>query len=390
MLDALLNLKRGDVVSFVGAGGKTSLMFMLAKELSPEYRVVMTTTTKMAADEIPDSLDRIELGDDMEPKEISNRLEIRRYPVLVYSRNRENKVMGIRPELVPELQRFADIVLIEADGSRRLPLKVPGLNEPVIAENTTHVVIVYGYDALEKPVGPGATYNFDILRRLLSVDEGTEVTPEMFRRIVFDGGFMEKCGDRRIYVLINKAERNVARADVYARHLHSPSIRGVAVSSATEGWARSIDNSGRRIVGGILASGTGSRFGGNKLLHSVDDRPVLEHVLMASNVHRLERRVLVLPDDSGQMLERIDRNLLRGISVVTNPSPDSGISSSFRIALGEAGEMDAIMVFLGDMPYIGRELTDRVIDAYRDSRVGLQTKAWGCSWASGHHRQRAV
>ena len=44
-------------------------------------------------------------------------------------------------------------VLIEADGSRRLPVKVPGEAEPVFPEETTHVVYVYGMSALGRSLG---------------------------------------------------------------------------------------------------------------------------------------------------------------------------------------------------------------------------------------------
>jgi probable selenium-dependent hydroxylase accessory protein YqeC len=43
-----LNLKNGGVISLVGAGGKTALMFRLARELSKDGdRVLTTTTTKI-------------------------------------------------------------------------------------------------------------------------------------------------------------------------------------------------------------------------------------------------------------------------------------------------------------------------------------------------------
>ena len=39
-------------------------------------------------------------------------------------------------------------VLIEADGARKMPLKVPAGHEPVIDPRTTHVLSVYGLDAV--------------------------------------------------------------------------------------------------------------------------------------------------------------------------------------------------------------------------------------------------
>ena len=44
-------------------------------------------------------------------------------------------------------------VLIEADGAKRRPLKVPAEHEPVIPEMTTHVLSVYGLDSIGKKIG---------------------------------------------------------------------------------------------------------------------------------------------------------------------------------------------------------------------------------------------
>ncbi|RDC48863.1 putative selenium-dependent hydroxylase accessory protein YqeC, partial [Acinetobacter sp. RIT592] len=47
MLEQLLEIKENDVITVVGAGGKTSLITYLSKQLSSEYRVLLTTTTKI-------------------------------------------------------------------------------------------------------------------------------------------------------------------------------------------------------------------------------------------------------------------------------------------------------------------------------------------------------
>ena len=43
----ILNIDKNSIVSIVGAGGKTSLMFQLAEELREKSRVLVTTTTKI-------------------------------------------------------------------------------------------------------------------------------------------------------------------------------------------------------------------------------------------------------------------------------------------------------------------------------------------------------
>ncbi|MDD2958544.1 MAG: selenium cofactor biosynthesis protein YqeC [Lachnospiraceae bacterium] len=45
-------------------------------------------------------------------------------------------------------EKTADVVLTEADGSRRMPIKIPAEWEPVIPENTDIILVVYGLSAL--------------------------------------------------------------------------------------------------------------------------------------------------------------------------------------------------------------------------------------------------
>lgn len=58
---------------------------------------------------------------------------------------------GIHPSWIPALAQSWDFVLVEADGSRRLPVKAPAVYEPVIPPGTDLVVGVIGLDALAVP-----------------------------------------------------------------------------------------------------------------------------------------------------------------------------------------------------------------------------------------------
>ncbi|MCZ7546262.1 MAG: selenium cofactor biosynthesis protein YqeC [Anaerolineae bacterium] len=144
-----LGIRRGEVVAFVGAGGKTSALFRLGHELAAEgWRVLATTTTRMAAEELRMASSTLALGangHDATVRDVWRQLN--RYGfVLTYNRVSRGKVIGLAPNAVEWLidRVNSDALLIEADGARRLPFKAPQPHEPVVPDGTTLMVPVAG------------------------------------------------------------------------------------------------------------------------------------------------------------------------------------------------------------------------------------------------------
>jgi molybdenum cofactor cytidylyltransferase len=346
-------------------------MLMLARELSG-CRVAITTTTRMAEDELPQWLDPVELGGSPARGNLEAALGKGRFPVIVYSKIENGKIIGVPGVTVDAMHKEIDIVLVEADGARGLPVKVPKPTEPVIPGSTTKVVVVYGFDGLDRPLGPETCYNLDgVVERVKGVEPGQVLDPPVLRRIFIEGGFIEASEGKRLFALVNKSEMGEERAAEFARNLYNPAVDAVGISSAKAGWARRIDNSDRRITGIILAAGEGRRFGGGKLIATVRGKPVLERVIECAASARLERLILVLGADGSELISRFGRNLPPGTVTVINPHYKSGMSTSIRKGMESAKGSGAVMIFLGDMPFITATLTEKVISAYRNS----------CAWA---------
>lgn len=128
----------------VGAGGKTSLLYELAEEYRQKgKRVLLTTTTKMYLPEKDGVLDGT-------AEEIKEKLERDGFAVAgsVFS---EEKMASLPQAVFDEVFPFADVVLVEADGSKRMPLKMPRQGEPVLSEKCDFLVTVAGLSALEQP-----------------------------------------------------------------------------------------------------------------------------------------------------------------------------------------------------------------------------------------------
>lgn len=131
----LLQVSRG-VTAIIGSGGKTTLLYLLADELSHKGSVIVTTTTHIFP---PEHLPYTETV-----KAVQG--------IAVVGTPCEGGKLTAPQQSFAELARLAEYVLVEADGSHRLPLKAHAPHEPVIPENTARVLTVVGASGLNRPV----------------------------------------------------------------------------------------------------------------------------------------------------------------------------------------------------------------------------------------------
>ena len=133
--------EKSQLVAVVGAGGKTTIIHMLARELSAlGYRVVITTTTHMMKPE-------------RDCYEWENMPELQPGDVIYLGADCENgKIMKPKELSFVTLKERADMILVEADGSKKMPLKVPAEHEPVIPKETDLVIGVLGFHSVGRRV----------------------------------------------------------------------------------------------------------------------------------------------------------------------------------------------------------------------------------------------
>jgi probable selenium-dependent hydroxylase accessory protein YqeC len=209
-----------EVISLVGAGGKTTLMFRLAKELSLlGKRVVTTTTTRILE---PASGETGSLFVDSDEERIKNfvRDHLDQYGHITIARERleSRKLKGVSPNLVDDLCRlkWVDSVIIEADGAAGRPVKAPRENEPVIPRSTTLVVAVLGVDGLEMKLDEGNVFQPERVSKITGVPMGERLTDEAMAILVThpEGIFKGTPSSSRVVTFLNKVDiRNgVAKA----------------------------------------------------------------------------------------------------------------------------------------------------------------------------------
>ena len=111
----------------------------------------------------------------------------------------------------------------------------------------------------------------------------------------------------------------------------------------------------------VLAAGSGSRFGGGKLLATIGGRPVLQHVLEAIAGAGVDDVVVVLGAEAPAIEASIDWRTERR---VVNPAPQDGLSSSLRVGFDALpATSDRVLVALGDQPRVSIATIRALLDA---------------------------
>ncbi len=168
------------MISLVGAGGKTTLMFALAGELQVLARRVITTTTTKIYPPRPEESPRLVVGG----PEVFPFLEkdLIRYGHITWAagRNAENKLLGgsLSDLALLWARGWADYLIVEADGSARRPIKAPNQNEPLVPPESTCFISVFGLSALGQPLDSNWAFRPEIVTRLTGIHPGSPLTAE--------------------------------------------------------------------------------------------------------------------------------------------------------------------------------------------------------------------
>lgn len=212
LLSESLGLGKREVISLVGAGGKTTLMFRLAKELVLRGKQVVTTTTTRIlepfAEESPCLF--VEPENEKIRRFLSKHLSSYRHITVAQERLGAGKLKGISSGFVQELSRLEEIdfLIVEADGAAGHPVKAPREGEPVIPSNTTLTVALSGVDGLGLELREENIFRSERVSQLTGLSRGSRMTEEAMAVLIThaDGIFKGAPDSSRIVVFLNKVD----------------------------------------------------------------------------------------------------------------------------------------------------------------------------------------
>ena len=182
-----LDLRRGDMAALIGAGGKTTTMFRLAKELRDEGRKVLATTTTKIFKPSKPHVDRLFLVEDIEA--LAEACAAVAPPVIIGAGagvNQEGKLLGLPARWLDRLNeaKIFDAILVEADGAASRLFKVPSESEPVIPTSCQLTIWLMAITVFDKPLAAAWIHRSELAAALLDVDEKELMTQELIVRLV--------------------------------------------------------------------------------------------------------------------------------------------------------------------------------------------------------------
>jgi len=411
-----LDISQPEVISIVGGGGKSSTMFQLANEISASGKKIITTTTTNigpAQTQNAPSVLRVE-DDQLSMSELAALLTQHNHCLLVSPEKeatRGYKVSGISPQLVDTLARHSEelgvsAIVVEADGSHRLPIKAPAEYEPVVADSTTMLVPVAGLDCIGTLIRNDYVHRPEHVRRLLGlnlshdgrVDNSESITlyqqtprlsPNMVLRLLTspDGGAKLLPNNARFMPIVTKVDTPIrlAAARLIASKAvqqgHSLFIASI-VNTETVTEQRFIANAHRKIeaeqIGPllerwapaaivVLAAGQSKRMGRSKQLEVVDGEAMVIRAVRTALQSPTQHVIVVLGAYAEQIREALSSSFADSLSAVADQQLHlvhngewlTGQASSVRCAidfLKTNSALQAALFMPVDQPFIQPQL----------------------------------
>lgn len=316
-------------IAFVGAGGKTTAMFQLARQL-PEP-VIVAATSHLGVWQAKHADRHITAGT-RDPIEL---LEHDLQGVTLITGEAEgDRTKPINDALLDRLHQFciehSTALLIEADGSRQKPLKAWAEHEPAVPSFADCVVQVVGLSCIGKPLTDEYVHRPEIFSQLTGLQPGQIITADAIARLLTheEAGLKNIPAHASKIVLLNQADtpelQAIARGMV---NRFLPLYRAVIVASLGDAQIHAVHE---RIAGIVLAAGGSTRFGQPKQLLDWHGQPFVRAVAKTALEAGLSP-VLVVTGSNSSGVESAIRDL--DVRVVYNDDWPSGQGSSIRAGI---------------------------------------------------------
>lgn len=377
-----LRLDRGTRLALVGAGGKTTALNLLANELPrPNF---VTTSTHIGINQIKIATRHVKFNE----QNIFNKIELESDDILLFTGEKDetDRLGGLDDVALNKMYKFVNEnnipVVIEADGSRRLPVKAPAEYEPNIPSWVNYVVYVVGLSCLEKPFSSEVVHRYEQFAKLTGLQPGYPISIDALERLISHplGGRKNIPENARKIILLNQAdtEELQTKANLLAQRLINI-FDGIIIASLNP--CNLIDEKTNKLpneiiynvieptTGIILAAGESRRFGEPKILLKWNGETFIRNVIKNALQALLSPIIVVL----GSVVENvIDEIKDLPVRIVINPEWKEGQSSSLRAGLNDIPNKTGSVIFLlADQPHLSVELISSLVNLHNKTLAPL-------------------
>ncbi len=364
----IFGIKKRDIVTVTGSGGKTSLIFKLAKELKIWGKVLVTTTTKISVPEINQyenlflteyKLEKYTNGKNFNIDILGLKIE-------------EGKIHGISEK---ELEIFLnnsekkyDYVLIEGDGAKRKLAKIWSGNEPVIPSCTTKIIGVGNIQAIGKKV-LDVVHRFELieLERIFNEEDIIEYLskPNFFgteQFLTFENKNIEK------FIYLNGIE-TLKDFNISLGIINNILKKTIATKIFMGSIEKSEIYQYRKLTAIILASGESKRMGENKLLIVDNNEFILEKIFKKIEKINFFEKLLIASLEVEKNLKKIKGDNFKNFRIIENKNYIKGQSESIKLGVLNSDIETDYMFFPGDQPFLKKETIIKLIYEYMKKRT---------------------
>lgn len=337
-------------ISFIGSGGKTTALFLLAKQL--HTNVIVTTTTRLAAWQTT-------LADH---HMVANSIEdIQNIPnegvVLITGEVIGEKATSIEKNILIQLHKYCKSqnipLLIEADGSKQKPLKAPAEHEPAIPDFSDIIVYVVGLSVIGKSLNDVNVHRPEIFSRLASLVNNDMITPDSIIKVLThpQGGLKNIPRHARKIMLLNQADTSELQSLAgemaqQLRHHFDSTLVGSLIQDTFQTFEKT--------AGVILAAGNATRFGSPKQLLDWRGKPFVRQVAETA-LHAGLEPVYVITGHHHAEIEVCLSGL--PVRVIQNLYYKNGQSESIKLGIKSLPDSIGANIFLlADQPQIPVEV----------------------------------
>lgn len=196
-----------DIITIIGAGGKTSLMFSASSLLRNDYKVLVTTTTHIY---VPDNnlYDKIIMLTHFENENYNNILQNNKNGVYVIGSHIVNnsKIKGLTFDMLDKITPYFDVVIIEGDGSKEKSLKGWNDNEPVIYPKTTKTIGIVDISSIGIDINEENIHRVDKFLDIINDYSNNKVNIEHLEKLILNKNGLFKFYKGEKILFINKVE----------------------------------------------------------------------------------------------------------------------------------------------------------------------------------------